>query len=56
MSERKPTKPNECPNAAKHTPHPSGYIEHEEWARKKMKTHKQVKCPGCGRFEIWVKK
>ncbi len=40
----------------KHTPHPSGYIEHSEWARKMLKTHKQSRCPVCGLWSIWMPK
>jgi hypothetical protein len=43
-----------CPNAAAHTPHPTGYLAHAEWAERKMKTHHQVKCDGCGLYAIWV--
>lgn len=39
-----------------HTPCPEGYIAWHEWAEKKSKTHKQVKCEGCGLFKIWIKK
>lgn len=45
-----------CPNAAKHTPAPAGYLAWDEWAEKKSKTHRQVKCTGCGRYSIWVPK
>jgi hypothetical protein len=44
----------ECPNAAAHTPHPTGYLAKDEWAEEKMKTHHQVKCEGCGLYMIWV--
>ena len=40
----------------KHTKCPDGYIARAEWAEKKSKTHKQVKCPNCGLYAIWVKK
>lgn len=35
---------------------PSGYIDWHEWAEKKTKTHKQIKCKGCGLFHIWKRK
>jgi len=41
---------------AAHTPQPTGYLEWHEWADKKAKTHRQVRCPGCGLFQIWVRK
>jgi hypothetical protein len=31
-----------CPNAANHTPAPTGYLEWQDWAAKKAKTHKQI--------------
>lgn len=43
-----------CPKADLHTPHPAGYIEWSQWAEEKAKTHRQVRCPGCTRFAIWI--
>lgn len=40
----------------KHTPCPSGYVAKAEWAKLIMRTHKQVRCPGCGLWKVWVKK
>lgn len=37
-----------------HTPQPTGYREWHSWAKKKIKTHKQVKCPYCGLWSIWI--
>ncbi len=45
-----------CPNAANHTPHPSGYVAHGEWAERMLKTHKQERCPGCGLWATRVPK
>lgn len=45
-----------CPNRKQHTPHPEGYLAHAAWAEKKLKTHKQIKCPGCGLWAIWVRR
>lgn len=39
-----------------HTPCPEGYIQWHAWAREKAKTHKQVRCEECGRYQIWVPK
>lgn len=43
-----------CPNKKNHTNQPSGYIAWHDWAQKKTKTHRQVRCQGCGLFSIWV--
>lgn len=45
-----------CPEKATHTDCPGGYIAWHEWAETKSKTHKQVRCKGCNRLTIWVKK
>ncbi len=45
-----------CPNEAQHTPHPRGYLAHGEWAEGMARTHRQVRCPGCGLFAIWLPK
>jgi len=39
--------------AARHTRAPSGYVAWHEWADKMQKTHYQVLCEGCGKYEIW---
>lgn len=39
-----------------HTPHPEGFTSWHMWAEQKSKTHKQVKCHGCGLLKVWVKK
>jgi hypothetical protein len=43
-----------CPEADQHTPAPEGYLAFDEWAERMSKTHRQVQCPGCGRWQIWV--
>lgn len=35
---------------------PSGYLAWHDWAEEKSRTYKQIKCPGCGRWTIWVRK
>ena len=40
----------------KHTKCPSGYIQWHEWAEKKSKTHKQIKCTCCGLYLVWIRK
>ncbi len=44
-----------CPNRKAHTKDPKGYIQWHEWADEKRKTHRQIRCEGCGRYSIWVK-
>lgn len=45
-----------CPDRAKHTPCPSGYVAWHEWAEKKAKTHTQERCPTCLLWAIWKPK
>lgn len=33
---------------------PAGYVAWFEWAAEKGKTHKQVRCEGCGLFKVWI--
>lgn len=42
------------PACAKHTPCPSGYLAWHEWAEEMAKTHRQVRCKGCGLYAVWV--
>jgi hypothetical protein len=42
-----------CPSFEEHTPCPSGYIDWHEWAARMKRTHRQIKCGGCGRYSIW---
>lgn len=43
----------DCPRKELHTPCPEGYLQWHAWADKMSKTHKQVRCPGCGLWAIW---
>ncbi len=45
---------DEC--TSEHTPCPVGYYAWHEWAGKKGRTHRQVKCKACGLYVIWVKR
>ena len=45
-----------CPDQAKHTPHPTGYISHAAWAGQMLLTHRPRECPGCGACAIWEPK
>ena len=45
-----------CPQRGCHTKAPEGYIQWHTWAERKAKTHRQIRCPGCGLFAIWVPK
>lgn len=35
---------------------PSGYLAWFDWATEKLKTHKQLQCPKCQRYHVWVKR
>jgi hypothetical protein len=39
-----------------HTWQPDDYVSWHGWAEDKSKTHKQKKCPECGRLAIWIPK
>ncbi len=43
-----------CAYVEDHTPCPQGYLQWFAWAAKMARTHKQVRCGGCGRFKVWV--
>jgi hypothetical protein len=45
-----------CPYFHDHTACPPGYIQWHPWAARKARTHKQIKCTGCGFYAIWVPK
>lgn len=47
---------SDCPDKAKHTPCPNGYLSWQEWAEKKAKTHVQMPCPTCGHWAIWKRR
>ena len=45
-----------CPMAHLHDPEVElgvPYASFSEWAREKVKTHRQRKCQGCGLWKIW---
>lgn len=50
------TTENDCPNKENHTPCPSGYLQWHDWAQKKSRRHKQIRCPDCGLFTIWIRR
>lgn len=45
-----------CPHFEDHTESPSGYLQWHAWAEKMARTHRQVKCGGCGKWSIWIPK
>jgi hypothetical protein len=49
---------NYTPACAKHHTHddvePSGYVSWHLWALQMTKSHRQVKCPVCGLYAVWV--
>lgn len=49
--------PIDCSNREQHTEEPPlGYVGWHMWAARMGKTHRQVKCEGCGLFRIWEKR
>ena len=42
------------PANCQHTPCPSGYLQWHAWAARMLRTHKQVRCPHCGLWAIWL--
>lgn len=40
----------------RHTKSPDGYVSYHDWTEMKSKTHKQIRCPVCGLWAVWVKK
>lgn len=46
---------DDCPDRdTLHTRCPTGYLQWHHWAAQKGKTHRQVRCPTCGYWAIWV--
>lgn len=39
-----------------HTPCPESYMRWHDWAEEMTEHNKQVICPDCGLFKIWVPK
>jgi hypothetical protein len=39
-----------------HAESPKGYIEFFNWCDEMNKTHKQIQCPVCGLYEVWIKR
>jgi len=45
-----------CPDRIHHTEVPQDYLAWHSWAKLMSKTHRQLKCAGCGRYLIWLPK
>ena len=46
-----------CKNIIAHTPQPDGYLQWHAWAETMYNSnHRQVRCPECGLWAIWIKK
>ena len=45
-----------CPDIMHHDAGPSGYLQWHAWARRMARTHRQIKCTGCGLYVIWLPK
>lgn len=54
MTRRRPGPP--CPRQAEHTVAPDGYVDWHYWAEEMQRTHRPVKCEGCGKWAIWVER
>lgn len=39
-----------------HTPCPTGYLAWHSWAARMSKTHRQVRCPQCRLYAVWIEK
>ena len=39
----------------RHTKCPEGYVDWHQWAERKSETHRQERCPLCGKWAIWRK-
>ncbi len=39
-----------------HTVQPTGYSAWHEWAELASNTHRQIRCPRCGKYAIWMRK
>lgn len=39
-----------------HTLAPAGYLAWHDWAKRMSRTHRQVRCAGCGLYAIWIPK
>lgn len=51
--DRLAVEPSNCPEVSQHEPMPAGYVDRAGWAMEKAKTHRQVRCSGCGLFMVW---
>lgn len=43
-----------CPNKTQHEPAPEDYAALCGWMHVKSRTHRQVACPGCGKYLVWT--
>lgn len=50
------TPPAVSENCVRHTRQPAGYQAWHAWAEQMSGKHEQVRCPGCGLFNVWVRK
>jgi hypothetical protein len=51
---KRPAPPAPCPNADQHTDQPRAYVAASLWAEEMLRTHHQLRCPGCDLWAIWV--
>lgn len=43
-----------CRRAQLHTPCPTSTEEWRAWAAAMQRTHEQLRCPGCGKWVVWL--
>lgn len=45
----------DCPEVNRHTPQPASYLGWMHWASSMYgQGARQIRCPGCGKLNIWV--
>lgn len=50
------TKAKVCAFANQHTEGPADYLAWHAWAEAMEKDHRQIRCPGCDLYKVWVPK
>ncbi len=45
-----------CPNIDQHTKFPLDYVAYQDGVLKKARRHKQIRCPVCKLWVIWIRR